>query len=247
MQDIREIEKVPLEERFREKNVYDLLVRGSEIHPEAKALSFLMSGDLYEHPIQVSHREFIGKIRQAANFFHDLGVGPTDVVTYLLPNLIATHCVLWGAEIAGISNPINPLLEPATICDICRAAGTKVLVALGEIPGSNIWDKVKTIRKEIPTLKSIVRVMGPSDEKDGIYGFEEKLESYPSDRLGGAFATRHPVPDRGPRRRPDRGAHRTGGVAHLQRSPAHERLPEQACGDPKRLAGARRRRLDAHG
>jgi fatty-acyl-CoA synthase len=183
MQDIREIEKVPLEERFREKNVYELLVRGSEIHPEAKALSFLMSGDLYEHPIQVSHREFIGKIRQAANFFHDLGVGPADVVTYLLPNLIATHCVLWGAEIAGISNPINPLLEPATIRDICRAAGTKVLVALGEIPGSNIWDKVKTIRKEIPTLKTIVRVMGPSDEKDGTYGFEEKLESYPSDRL----------------------------------------------------------------
>jgi fatty-acyl-CoA synthase len=183
MQDILEIEKVPLEERIREKNVYELLVKGCGIRPDGVALSFLLSGDLYEHPVQVTHRELIGKIRQTANFFHDLGVGPTDVVTYLLPNLIATHYVLWGAETAGISNPINPLLEPSTIRDICRAARTKVLVALGEVPGSNIWDKVKQIRKEIPTLKAVVRVMGPSDEEEGIYGFEEKVERYPADRL----------------------------------------------------------------
>ncbi|MEW6440343.1 MAG: acyl-CoA synthetase [bacterium] len=183
MRDIREMEQIPLEQRFREKNVYELLVKGSGIDPDRTALSFLLSGDLYEHPVEASYRELIGRVRQTANFFHDLGVGPEDVVTYLLPNLIATHYVLWGAEIAGISNPINPLLEPATIRDICRAARTRVLVALGEVPGSNIWDKVEAIRKEIPTVKSVVRVMGPSDEQQGIYGFEEKIEAYPRDRL----------------------------------------------------------------
>jgi len=110
-------------------------------------------------------------------------VGPTDVVTYLLPNLLQTHFVLWGSEVAGIVNPINPLLEPSTVRAICRAAGTKVLVALGELPGSNIWEKVNAVRKDIPTLEHVVRVMGPTDEKEGIFGLEEKMEAYPKDKL----------------------------------------------------------------
>ena len=58
---------------------------------------------------------------------------PEDVITYLLPNIPQTHFVLWGAETVGIANPVNPMLEPETIKDICVAAGTKVLVALGEL------------------------------------------------------------------------------------------------------------------
>ena len=183
LNDIEEIEKVPLSDRIKVKNTYEMLCRGSEIDPDKIALSFLPNGDLYESPMQVSYRDLMGKVRQAANLFNDMGVGPSDVVTYLLPNLLQTHYVLWGSEVAGIVNPINPMLEPSTIRDICRAAGTKVLVALGDLPGTNIWQKVDAVRKEIPTLEHVVRVMGPTDEKEGIYGFEEKMESYPTDKL----------------------------------------------------------------
>ncbi len=62
---------------------------------------------------------------------HDLDVGPNDVVSYLLPNLPQTHYTLWGAEAAGIANPINPMLEPKAIVDICSTVKTKVLVTLG--------------------------------------------------------------------------------------------------------------------
>ncbi|MGW8323031.1 MAG: acyl-CoA synthetase, partial [Thermodesulfobacteriota bacterium] len=113
----------------------------------------------------------------------DLGIGPEDGVTYLLPNLPQTHYVLWGAETSGIANPINPLLEAQTIKEICQAAGTKVLVTLGEFPGSDIWQKVDSVRRDIPSLKAVVRVMGPSDETNGIYGFEETVEKYAADRL----------------------------------------------------------------
>jgi len=183
LEDIEEIEKVPLSERITARNTYEMLCQGSEIEPDKVALSFLPNGDLYESPMQVTYREMMGKIRQAANMLHDMGVGPTDVVTYLLPNLLQTHFVLWGSEVAGIVNPINPLLEPSTVRDICTAAGTKVLVALGELPGSNIWEKVNAIRRDIPTLEHVVRVMGPTDEKEGIFGLEEKMEAYPADKL----------------------------------------------------------------
>ena len=181
--DIEALEKVPLSERIKASSTYDLLTQGAALDPEAAAIQFIPDGNRFDQPVSVTYREFIKKINQTANLLHDLGVGARDVVTYLLPNLPQTHFVLWGSEAVGIANPINPLLEAATIRDICRAAGTKVLVALGHRPGSDIWTKVEAIRKDIPSLRRILRVQGPSEESEGIWGYEEQVERYPSDRL----------------------------------------------------------------
>jgi fatty-acyl-CoA synthase len=181
--DIEAIEQVPIEARVPAHNTYDLIRHGAAIRPEAPAVSFLLSGEAYAQPLQVSYRDLAANITRTANLFHDLGVGPTDVVSYLLPNLPQTHYTLWGGEAAGVVNPINPLLEPGTIRDICRAAGTKVLVTLGEMPGADIWQRVCAIRRELPRLEAIVRVFGPSDEKDGILGFDEVLPRYNGERL----------------------------------------------------------------
>ncbi len=181
--DIENIEKVPLSERVKEKSTYELIEKGTSLNPESVAISFLKDGDSFDQPQQITHKQLMIKIRQTANMLHDLGVGPDDVVTYLLPNLPQTHYVLWGAEAVGIINPINPMLEPATIKDICNSAKTKVLVALGDLPGSDIWQKVEKIRKEIPSLKYVLKVMGKDEKAKGIFGFEEKLEQYPGDRL----------------------------------------------------------------
>ena len=132
LEDIAEIEKVPLSERVKGSSTYELIERGAAINPGATAISFMLTGDDYDKPQQITYAQLLGRIRQTANMLTDLGVGPKDVVTYLLPNLPQTHFVLWGAEAAGIANPINPMLEPGTIRDICVAARTKVLVTLGE-------------------------------------------------------------------------------------------------------------------
>ena len=181
--DIEQFEQTPIEERMTCFNTFDTIKQGASLNPDAPAISFIMSGDTYKEPMQVTYREFMQQIHRAANLFHDLGVGPTDVVSYLLPNIPHTHYVLWGGEAAGIVNPINPMLEPATIRDICLAANTKVMVALGEFPGSEIWQKVMAIKDDLPNLKAIVRVMGPSDEQEKIIGFDEVLANYNSEGL----------------------------------------------------------------
>lgn len=181
--DIEEIEKTPLEERLKVSNTYEMIRQGASVQPDGPAVSLILSGDQYDKPVQVTYREFLARVTQTANLLHDLGVGPRDVVTYLLPNLIHTHYVIWGGEAAGIVNPINPLLEPATILHICKAAGTKVLVALGEWPGSDIWEKAMAVRRGLPDLKAVIRVMGPSDEKEGVYGLDELLPRYNSEKL----------------------------------------------------------------
>ncbi len=181
--DIKTIEKVPLSERFSEQSTYEAVKKGSAINPDAVAVNFILTGDQYQNPISVTYKTLIGRINQAANCFHDLGVGPADVVTYLLPNVPQTHYVLWGAEAAGIVNPINPLLEASAIRDICRAAQTKVLVALGDVPGSEIWKKVTAIKDEIPTLQTILVLLGQTDKGKRIFNLDEKLAEYPDDRL----------------------------------------------------------------
>jgi fatty-acyl-CoA synthase len=181
--DVETLEKVPFGERMKTFNTYDLLKQGAAINPEAPAISFFLSGEDYAKPQVINYREFISKVTQTANMFNGLGIGPGDVISYLLPNLPETHYVLWGGEAAGIVNPINSLLTASTIKDICLAARTKVLVALGDLPGADIWPKVEAIRKELPELKAIVRVYGPSDEQNGIYGFHELLAKYQGDKL----------------------------------------------------------------
>jgi fatty-acyl-CoA synthase len=183
VRDIEEIEKTPLAERVPESSTYEIIARGAAVKPEATAISFIMDGDKYAEPQKVTYAQLIGRIRQTANMLHDLGVGPEDVVSYLLPNLPQTHFVLWGAEAAGIAGPINPMLEAETIKDICIASRTKVLVALGPLPGTDIWAKVEKIRKDIPSLAAVVRVMAGSEEGEKIYGYEEKVAQYPADRL----------------------------------------------------------------
>jgi fatty-acyl-CoA synthase len=183
MADIEKLEAIPFEKRLPATNMYDLLKLGAQKNLEKTAISFMFSGDTFESPVQVSYQELISQITRTANLFHDLGVGPRDVVTYLLPNAPHAHYVLWGGEAAGIVNPVNPLLEASTIRDICLAAKTKVLVALADVPGSEIWQKVEAIRGDLPDLKAIVRVFGPSDEKNGIIGFDEVINNYNGDSL----------------------------------------------------------------
>lgn len=181
--DIESFENIAIEKLMDVLNTYDLLKKGASIDPDASAISFFLSGDTYDQPMQVTYRDLLASITKTANLFHDLGVGPRDVVSYLLPNLPHTHYVLWGGEAAGIVNPINPLLEPNTITEICQAAGTKVLVALAEHPGSDIWEKALAIRKDLPNLKAVIRVMGPSDEKEGVYGYDEMIGRYNGEKL----------------------------------------------------------------
>ncbi len=181
--DIEAFENIPIDKRMEAFNTYDLIKKGAAINPDATAISFFLGGDSYDQAMQVTYRDLIANITRTANLFQDLGVGPHDVISYLLPNLPHTHYVLWGGEAAGIVNPINPLLEPSTIAEICQAAGTKVLVALAEFPESDIWEKVMKIRKNLPNLKAIIRVMGPGDEKEGIYGYDDVIGRYNGEKL----------------------------------------------------------------
>ena len=181
--EVSAFERVPYADRIAAQSTYEALSLGAARHPGAAAIQFLPGADPKETPVTVSFAQFMTRVTQAANFFADLGVGPDDVVSILLPLLPQSFFVLFGAQAAGIANPVNPLLSPDQLTEILQAANTKVLVALGPLSDTEIGAKVQRIRHELPNLKAIVVVQGPDDAADGVISFDERVGRYPGERL----------------------------------------------------------------
>jgi fatty-acyl-CoA synthase len=181
--EIDDFEEVPYADRIAAASTYEAIRLGAAHNPDAPAIQYLPNADPADTPIVISHRDFVARVTQAANMFHALGVSSGDVVSFLLPLLPEAFISLFGAAAAGISNPVNPLLESHQIAEILEAARTKVLVALGPMPGTDIWQKVEQVRGRMKHLKAIVQIHGSSDPAKGVFSFSDLVQAQPSDRL----------------------------------------------------------------
>ena len=182
--DIAAIEAVPIERRLEGlDSTYDAIARTAQRSPDAVALAFVPNGDSEAAAHEVTYRQLLHKVTQAANAFHALGVGPNDVVSYVLPNLLETHYTIWGGEAAGIVNAVNPLLEPDHIAHILNAVETKVLVTLGPTLGASLWQKVDAVRKRVPSLRSVLVVGEQHALADDVRPFAAELDRQPFERL----------------------------------------------------------------
>jgi fatty-acyl-CoA synthase len=181
--DVRAFEAVPYVERIAAASTYDAIKLGAAHNKDAPAIQFLLNASPDDTPIVITHGQLVERVTQAANMFHALGVGPGDVVSFMLPLMPQSFVTLFGAEAAGIANPVNPLLEPHQIAEILEAAGTKVLVALGPTQGSDIWEKAVKVRAKLKQLKAVIQVNGPGDEANGIYSFDALISKQPAGRL----------------------------------------------------------------
>ncbi|MCP3941453.1 MAG: AMP-binding protein [Desulfobacteraceae bacterium] len=180
LSDIKKIEKIPYKERISEKSTFELIQKAACLNPDSLAITYINDADRYDKSIKITYKTLIEKITQTANMFHDLGVGPNDSVSYILLNSPEVHYILWGAETAGIANPINPLLEPDAICDICTWAKTKVIVTTFE--NKEIREKIKLIKNKIPTLEHIIAIDSDTGSDETI-NYHNKVEEYNSQQL----------------------------------------------------------------
>lgn len=176
----------PWDQRVAAQSTYQALQLGAAIDPQAPALHFLPDADPDTPPLTWTHAEFIGQVTQAANLFHRLGVGPGDVVSLLLPLLPQAFVALYGAQAVGVANPVNPMLSAAQLAEILHAAGTQVLVTTGPTDGSDLWEKVQTIRGLLPELRNVLVVGGAPEtgpDEAELDDFDELLARQPATHL----------------------------------------------------------------
>lgn len=155
---VQEFEKTPLGEQFSFTNSYELIMHAAKEFNDAAALEFLLQG-LPEEPAQTtSFTELGAQTTRAANFLHSLGIAAGDSVSIVLPVLPQTHFAIWGAQAAGISNPINPLLETEHMAEIISAANSKVVICLGQSPAADIWEKTLAAAEQVESVAHVVAV-----------------------------------------------------------------------------------------
>lgn len=137
---------------------YGLLQQSAARFGEAPAIGFFLETASHRRPERLSYNGLLDQVTRAGNLFHGLGVGPMDVVALVLPNLPETHVCLWGGEAAGITFPINPLMEPSAIADLLRESGAKVVVTVAPFPGVDLYDKVAVALEAAPAVETVVLV-----------------------------------------------------------------------------------------
>jgi fatty-acyl-CoA synthase len=201
--DVKAIEaEAAWEGRDTARTMYDFLSRAKADHGSRPAISYQLLSAPDAPARTLTWSGLHAEVTRAANLFRSLGVGPKDVVAYVLPNAMETAVTLLAGAVAGIVNPINPLLEAEQISAILRETGAKVVVTLRPFPKTDLAQKVAEAVKFAPNVKTVlevdlltyltglkklivplVRPKNPFAHKADVTSFHAEVARQPADRL----------------------------------------------------------------
>lgn len=201
--DVKAIEaEMPWEARGTARTMHEFLGRTKAAHGSRPAISYQILSGPATKAVTLTWNDLHGQVTRAANLFRSLGVGETDVVAYVLPNCLETAVTLLGGAVAGIVNPINPLLEPEQISAILRETKAKVVVTLKAFPKTDVPQKVAEAVKHAPSVKTVlevdlvhylsppkswivplVRPKNPVSHTANVLNFAAEIAKHPADRL----------------------------------------------------------------
>jgi fatty-acyl-CoA synthase len=182
LQDVEAMERVPLETRIPWWNLNDWLKHGFELAPQKPALHYIEDGDPASPCLSIAYRELQRRSNQAANLFHSLGVGPGDVVFFLLPTVPQLFVVTLGAVQAGIACGANWMLKADHMLELIQSSRAKLVIALGPTAGYEIWENLEAIRAQLHGVQ-ILSVQGPGGRKLPGSDLDAQLERQPGERL----------------------------------------------------------------
>jgi len=201
--DLKVIEaEMPWADRGQARSMYDFLTRAKTAHGARPAVSYQLLSGPDTKKVTLTWAELHGKVTQAANLFRSLGIGEKDVVAFILPNAMETVITLLGGAVAGIVNPINPLLEPEKISSILRETGARVVVTLKAFPKTDVAQKVAEAVQFAPNVKTVleldlvpylsglkkvivpwIRPKNPVHHTADVKDFRAEMARMPADRL----------------------------------------------------------------
>ncbi len=157
--DITAIEnQMPWADRNLPATMYGFLTSTRDRFPDRPAVSYQLLSGPKDKAETLTWSELHGLTTQTANLLRSLGVGEGDVVAYLMPNCNETVLALLGGMVAGIVNPINPLLDPNQIAAILRETGAKVLVTLKAFPKAEVAGKAAKALTMAPDVTTVLEV-----------------------------------------------------------------------------------------
>ncbi|SER75281.1 fatty-acyl-CoA synthase [Tranquillimonas rosea] len=151
-------DEMPWEARDLPSTTWSMLESTARAHAERPATTFQLQSGPDDPAETLTWAELRARVAQAANLFRSLGVGENDVVAFVLPNATETVLTYLGGSVAGIVNPINPLLEPEHIAAILRQTNAKVVVTLRAFPQTDVAQKTAEAVAMAPNVETVLEV-----------------------------------------------------------------------------------------
>lgn len=146
------------EDRELPTTTFAMLSQTAAKHGARKALTYQLQSGPTDKEETFTWNELRDKVAQTANMFRALGVGESDVVAYVMPNANETVLAFLGGQVAGIVNPINPLLEAEQIAAILRETNAKVVVTLKAFPKTDVAQKTAEAVAMAPNVTAVLEV-----------------------------------------------------------------------------------------
>ena len=150
--------EMPWSDRDVPKTVWEMLSQTAGKHGSRPAISYQLFSGSEDKNETLTWSELQQSVAQTANLFRSLGIGEKDVVAYILPNCTETALTYLGGMVAGVVNPINPLLDAEQIGAILRETGAKVVVTLRAFPKTDVAQKTADAVAMAPDVAHIVEV-----------------------------------------------------------------------------------------
>ncbi len=151
-------DEMPWEARERPETVYKMLRNTAKAFPDRPAISYQLFSGADDKAQTLTWQQFHDQVCRAANLYRSLRINETDVVALVLPNCLETAVATIGGMVAGIVNPINPLLEPEQIGAILRETGAKVVVTLKSFPKTDIAQKTAEAVRHAPGVHTVLEI-----------------------------------------------------------------------------------------
>ncbi|RYH03574.1 acyl-CoA synthetase [Salipiger sp. IMCC34102] len=151
-------QEAPWADRDIATTTFEQLSRTAAKFPDRAAVTFQLFSGPKDPEDTLTWSELKDRTAQVANLFRSLGIREGDVVAFMLPNCSEAVQTYLGGQVAGIVNPINPLLEPQQIGAILRETKAKVLVTLRSFPKTDVAQKAAEAVALAPNVKQVIEV-----------------------------------------------------------------------------------------
>tara|TARA_R110001592_G_scaffold4728_1_gene26403 strand:+ start:1938 stop:3785 length:1848 start_codon:yes stop_codon:yes gene_type:complete len=188
---LADLEKISYQDRYHCKTTYDVFCHAADEYPADIAIAEHVTATRDEVAKEITFATLSNKLNQTANLFKKLGVGRTDVVSILLPNLTETHLSIWASQAVAIANPINYLLQVDHIIEILNEVKTKVLVTVSLDAETELGKKVHEIIARVPSLEHVLVVdnsYGEINHKNiTVSDFNHAISTQSNERLAETF------------------------------------------------------------
>jgi fatty-acyl-CoA synthase len=184
---IADLEKINDQDRYHCKTTYDVFCHAADEYANDIAIVEHLTAARDEVANTLTFATLAKKLNQTAKLYQSFGVERTDVISILLPNLAETHLSMWAAQVVGIANPINYLLQVDHIVEILNEVKSKVLVTVSLDQNTELGEKVHEIIARVPSLEHILvldnRYGSSNSNRLTITDFNQAISTQPSERL----------------------------------------------------------------